>query len=336
MWCRNVAAGLASLRRPARARAATSIPPRSPMASKRPRKGPETKTMQNSPCRDHATTLRRPCNTLQSPLQKPCSTPGGGGGPEKKRPPGNPEKPSRRIRRGPLPQQKAKAQAPSRRLASKKRANCIWRSSIRSPCGRGGRPCGRRCLRPASNSLHVWDRDTSVFFHSNRRTCSCPSRGADGWPRRRMPARRTRFSLGRLWQTACHSVHLLSSSSSSFPSARSPSSSIPLHPLLPPYINISPPDGTGSQRSVSLQACAPTRGRPLLPARPRSRPSRGARAANARAQPSRETRGLPGRVSRGPGVCRRVPNSPCATPTSCQSPRTFPEIRRWARRRESS
>ena len=150
MWCRNVAAGLASLRRPARARAATSIPPRNAVASKRPRKGPETKTMQNSPCRDHATTLRRPCNTLQSPLQKPCSTPGGGGGPEKKRPPGNPEKPSRRIRRGPLPQQKAKAQAPSRRLASKKRANCIWRSSIRSPCGRGGRPCGRRCLRPAS------------------------------------------------------------------------------------------------------------------------------------------------------------------------------------------
>ena len=150
MWCRNVAAGLASLRRPARARAATSIPPRNAVASKRPRKGPETKTMQNSPCRDHATTLRRPCNTLQSPLQKPCSTPGGGGGPEKKRPPGNPEKPSRRIRRGPLPQQEAKAQAPSRRLASKKRANCIWRSSIRSPCGRGGRPCGRRCLRPAS------------------------------------------------------------------------------------------------------------------------------------------------------------------------------------------
>ena len=163
MWCRNVAAGLASLRRPARARAATSIPPRSPMASKRPRKGPETKTMQNSPCRDHATTLRRPCDTLQSPLQKPCSTPGGGGGPEKKRLPGNPEKPSRR--RGPLPQQEAKAQAPSRWLASKKRANCIWRSSINQEPLRSGRPSLRTPLSPPCfKILFTSGTETHMFF----------------------------------------------------------------------------------------------------------------------------------------------------------------------------
>ena len=147
MWCRNVAAGLASLRRPARARAATSIPPRSPMASKRPRKGPETKTMQNSPCRDHATTLRRPCNTLQSPLQKPCSTPGGGGGgPEKKRPPGNPEKTLKKKKRPPPPaggQSAGPQQTARQQEACKLHLAVIDQEPLRS-----GRPSLRTPLSP--------------------------------------------------------------------------------------------------------------------------------------------------------------------------------------------
>ena len=202
MWCRNVAAGLASLRRPARARAATSIPPRSPMASKRPRKGPETKTMQNSPCRDHATTLRRPCDTLQSPLQKPCSTPGGGGGPEKKRLPGNPEKPSRR--RGPLPQQEAKAQAPSRWLASKKRANCIWRSSINQEPLRSGRPSLRTPLSPPCfKILFTSGTETHMFFfHPNRRTRKNPEGPR---PRSSRPAIAASEGCGRQRATACTS-----------------------------------------------------------------------------------------------------------------------------------
>ena len=161
MWCRNVAAGLASLRRPARARAATSIPPRSPMASKRPRKGPETKTMQNSPCRDHATTLRRPCNTLQSPLQKPCSTPGGEEAPRRRGLPVTPRNP-----------QEEEAPSPSRRPKRRPPADGSPARSVQIASGghrSGALAVGAAVLADAAvsallqNSLHVWDRDTSVF-----------------------------------------------------------------------------------------------------------------------------------------------------------------------------
>ena len=163
MWCRNVAAGLASLRRPARARAATSIPPRSAVASKRPRKGPETKTMQNSPCRDHATTLRRPCNTLQSPLQKPCSTPGGGGGPEKKRPPGNPEKTLKKKKRPPPPA--GGQSAGPQQMARQQEACKLHLAVIDQEPLRSGRPSLRTPLSPPCfKILFTSGTETHMFF----------------------------------------------------------------------------------------------------------------------------------------------------------------------------
>ena len=204
MWCRNVAAGLASLRRPARARAATSIPPRSAVASKRPRKGPETKTMQNSPCRDHATTLRRPCNTLQSPLQKPCSTPGGGGGgPEKKRPPGNPEKTLKKKKRPPPP---AGGQSAGPQQMARQQEACKLHLAVIDQSG--ALAVGAAVLADAAvsallqNSLHVWDRDTYVFFHPNRRTRENPEGPR---PRSSRPAIAASEGCGRQRATACTS-----------------------------------------------------------------------------------------------------------------------------------
>ena len=202
MWCRDVAAGLASLRRPARARAATSIPPRSPMASKRPRKGPETKTMQNSPCRDHATTLRRPCNTLQSPLQKPCSTPGGGGGPEKKRPPGNPEKTLKKKKRPPPPaggQSAGPQQTARQQEACKLHLAVIDQEPLRS-----GRPSLRTPLSPPCfKILFTSGTETHMFFfHPNRRTRKNPEGPR---PRSSRPAIAASEGCGRQRATACTS-----------------------------------------------------------------------------------------------------------------------------------
>ena len=114
--------------------------------------------------------MRRPCEDPAIPCRAPCKNPAAPQeeeeeeAPRRRGLPVTPRKPSRR-RRGPLPQQEAKAQAPSRWLASKKRANCIWRSSINQEPLRSGRPSLRTPLSPPCfKILFTSGTETHMFF----------------------------------------------------------------------------------------------------------------------------------------------------------------------------
>ena len=148
--------------------------------------------------------MRRPCEDPAIPCRAPCKNPAA--------PQEEEEAPRRRgLPVTPRNPQEEEAPSPSRRPKRRPPADGSPARSVQIASGghrSGALAVGAAVLADAAvsallqNSLHVWDRDTYVFFHPNRRTRENPEGPR---PRSSRPAIAASEGCGRQRATACTS-----------------------------------------------------------------------------------------------------------------------------------